>query len=1338
MIQDLVMKLSSDASFLDGWLKALSGILFAASFTLVFILVYIGHHGLAAPNPSRLHTAAEFLSTVTWRLLVILPILGQDRLASNDNTAEAEKDIDVLEGPEVEISSCEFLSDNGNDSEFEDMEPGQKEGDVPKSIHVGVKSQNDGPALAPATAEPDNRFYEVEAIIDGPKRRREHLSKICYKVRWKGYGPEADTWQPTRDLSNVQDMVEEYRKEKAEKAKNKRKMIQKPVTGTTDEKLLQGPATSQRRASAEDTSDDDEKDYDPEYGTVKDKFWKDLELGRHQNHAQLFSGDMYSKVKGCRRAAHAEAVANIQKQQQPNSKTEAASSSIKTSPPQQKAAVKLKLQRMSGKKNSFKASPSISSSLVSTKKTLQPPKPLPGSAARARKRSSDPFSASGYTSVKRSRRSKEVKAIKRSSLSSVSSETIGIVTTTCPLSPSAPAALTDSASATSVISTSSVSGAPSSSASSLETQLSANTSGVWDGRARETLFSETNRDDDVFKTPAKEEVVRVKDSKIQSAVADPGQQLGMEEDVIRPEEIVKLCSDENFLSDSAESSAAGIPNTTLSLNKEGTTTVSHNLLGGHNDFPTDKKEQPETLKPLTKDIPETGGAIERSHDQECLWGGACNRSDCRSNRRRNMKNGQGEGGSGETRAGSAQQRPCRGRVPEESLSSTTPSESVSSTSTASVSSTSIEKSSSTASPSTPGASSSSKHHSSPSASKQNPSGSGFTPPKTSQTSPSSGHHGSAGTAGGESRASLSRSLFSSPRAHSSDSSFDDSPQPGSAPDVQLSKQVVSDTFRQSSCLASGNPETDSSLNITSPSKTISSAASLSVVRQFSGHRNPPGARRTSGVGSDVSERPGLFSEGNSAFSFARQDSGFAGDSPGSATILPSPTGSLNVSSPGKENFRSMGGVNVSVAPAVSSTSSRDRSVPHQQQQQHQHLPMEVGVSDTQPDSTVVTGTVSPHPTSTHPRSYPEPQEVWAAGRKRAFDLPLEKIPSPNSKKESDIDKRISTLTCDDLEDFIDQGEERCFGQKETGFITNADLLQAVNLSKAEVVKRAIRLSSCSERRMDFEQPDNAGVTLLMKAVQKGSLAIAEMLLEHGVNVNSQQANGTTALMIAAEQNNTGLVALLLKYGANSSLYTVISDQAETAIMKAIRRQQKEVVSLMLRVGVNLAAPTCGSLSVLELAIERRNPQIEALVRAHHQRLDQAFRSRVLATLGDTVELMEPLFALQCFPLREAQMFEVKFNSFIHPVAAGEGFILFIAHTKINEKGVRCRFHGGCPISSVILNGITQSPLTKEVNFVTSCHPIVSGCNTLKIHKQADYTSKAKLLVQAFRAKLLPC
>ena len=54
--------------------------------------------------------------------------------------------------------------------------------------------------------------------------------------------------------------------------------------------------------------------------------------------------------------------------------------------------------------------------------------------------------------------------------------------------------------------------------------------------------------------------------------------------------------------------------------------------------------------------------------------------------------------------------------------------------------------------------------------------------------------------------------------------------------------------------------------------------------------------------------------------------------------------------------------------------------------------------------------------------------------------------------------------------------------------------------------------------------------------------------------------------------------------------------------QAIKRQNKEVVNLMLRVGVNISAPSCSSISALQMAVDRRNPHIEALVRNHMDRL----------------------------------------------------------------------------------------------------------------------------------------
>ncbi|NWR11638.1 MPP8 phase, partial [Paradoxornis webbianus] len=66
--------------------------------------------------------------------------------------------------------------------------------------------------------------FEVEKILDVKKEG----GKILYKVRWKGYSSDDDTWEPEVHLEDCKEVLLEFRKKVVD---NKPKPVKKRLTG---------------------------------------------------------------------------------------------------------------------------------------------------------------------------------------------------------------------------------------------------------------------------------------------------------------------------------------------------------------------------------------------------------------------------------------------------------------------------------------------------------------------------------------------------------------------------------------------------------------------------------------------------------------------------------------------------------------------------------------------------------------------------------------------------------------------------------------------------------------------------------------------------------------------------------------------------------------------------------------------------------------------------------------------------------------------------------------------------------------------------------------------------
>jgi len=125
---------------------------------------------------------------------------------------------------------------------------------------------------------------------------------------------------------------------------------------------------------------------------------------------------------------------------------------------------------------------------------------------------------------------------------------------------------------------------------------------------------------------------------------------------------------------------------------------------------------------------------------------------------------------------------------------------------------------------------------------------------------------------------------------------------------------------------------------------------------------------------------------------------------------------------------------------------------------------------------------------------------------------------------------------------------------------------------------------------DLTPEELAFVQSTFDHVRSGDLTRLVEVLDAGVPVNLTNSAGDTLLILAAYHVHADVVKLLLERGAD---HARVNDKGQTALASAVFRQDRGIVSDLLRAG---ADPDLGPKSAVAIATFFDLPEMLALLR----------------------------------------------------------------------------------------------------------------------------------------------
>ncbi|MCU7935672.1 MAG: ankyrin repeat domain-containing protein [Candidatus Thiodiazotropha sp. (ex Dulcina madagascariensis)] len=181
----------------------------------------------------------------------------------------------------------------------------------------------------------------------------------------------------------------------------------------------------------------------------------------------------------------------------------------------------------------------------------------------------------------------------------------------------------------------------------------------------------------------------------------------------------------------------------------------------------------------------------------------------------------------------------------------------------------------------------------------------------------------------------------------------------------------------------------------------------------------------------------------------------------------------------------------------------------------------------------------------------------------------------------------------------------------------------INLARAVHVGDIDQLERNLYWNADVNKAGPDGLTPLHVAAQKGSLVMSRILVKHGADLEAVDPQGHTPLLKALIARNTIVAADLVRSGANLDPDTALHETAKlgsadrdvidflvkqgaaldnrdengnTPLHSAILNGQRVVAKYLINRGASLDAINHAGLTPLALAIERKNPDIERILR----------------------------------------------------------------------------------------------------------------------------------------------